>query len=327
MLRRRLEQRESRVRRNRPKEGAMSTEETKAIVGRGIHEIFTTGNLDVMDELFDEDYTFQSGPLGTPRDRKSLKMWFGYFRNAFPDLTSTTEDLIAEGDTVVARVVLRGTHQGPLWVFDPTGKQMEMHGIHLIKVQDGKIKDHWLVENRAAMMMQLGLAPPPTEPMHAPGQAPAATDGGSPEENKQIVRGLLEEGVGKGADDVISELVAPDAVSYNPMPGQAQGAEGIKQRVGRLAAGFDYNLSIQELVAEGDKVGTLSTIKGTHTGDFLGVPATNNEIKMDDMSVMRISGGKVVEWWDELDIASVLQQIGAIPSLRVQFPAPAGAQT
>jgi predicted ester cyclase len=306
----------------------MSTEDNKAIVGRGIHEIFTAGNLEVMDELFDEEYTFQSGPLGTPRDRASLKMWFGYFRNAFPDLQSTTEDVIAEGDTVVVRVVLRGTHQGPLWVFEPTGKQMTMHGIHLIKLRDGKILDHWLVENRAAMMMQLGLAPPPTEAMHAPGQAPAsAGGGGSPDENKQIVRRLLEEGVGNGAEDVISELVAPDAVSYNPLPGQAQGAQGIIERVGRLGAGFDYNLSIQELIAEGDRVATLNTIKGTHTGEFLGVPATNNDVKMDDMSVMRVSGGKVVEWWDELDIASLLQQVGAIPSLRVQFPAGAGAQS
>jgi predicted ester cyclase len=164
--------------------------------------------------------------------------------------------------------------------------------------------------------------------MHAPGQGPASAGGdGSPDENKQIVRRLLEEGVGKGSEDVISELVAPDAVSYNPLPGQAQGAQGIIERVGRLGAGFDYNLSIQELIAEGDRVATLNTIKGTHTGEFLGVPATNNDVKMDDMSVMRVSGGKVVEWWDELDIASLLQQVGAIPSLRVQFPAGAGAQS
>jgi predicted ester cyclase len=308
------------------KEGSMSTEESKAVVSRGIHEIFTAGNLDVMDELFDEDYTFQSGPLGTPRDRASLKMWFGYFRNAFPDLQSTTEDLIAEGDSVFARVVLRGTHQGPLWVFEPTGKQMAMHGIHLIKVRDGKILDHWLVENRVSMMMQLGLAPPPQQEMHAPGQVPASSNGeSSPDENKQIVRRLLEEGVGGGAEDVISELVAPDAVSHNPLPGQPQGADGIRERVRRLRAGFDYDFSVEDMIAEGDRVATRNSIKGTHTGEFLGVPATNNDVKMEDMSVMRVSGGKVVEWWDELDLASLLQQVDAIPSLRVQFPAPTGA--
>jgi predicted ester cyclase len=303
----------------------MSTEESKAIVGRGIHEIFTTGNLDVMDELFDDDYTFQSGPLGTPRDRASLKMWFGYFRNAFPDLQSTTEDLVAEGESVFARVVLRGTHKGPLWAFEPTGKQMTMHGIHLFKVRDGKILDHWLVENRVAMMMQLGLAPPPKAEMHAPGQAPVSSDGeSSPDENKQIVRRLLEEGLGGGGQAAIDELVAPDAVSHNPLPGQPQGAAGIRERAARLGAGFDYKLSVEDLIAEGDRVASRNTIKGTHTGEFLDVPATNSDVKMDDMSVMRVSGGKVVEWWDELDLASLLQQVGAIPSLRVQFPAPAG---
>lgn len=306
----------------------MSTQDNKAIVGRGIEEIFTNGNLDVMDELFAEDYTFQSGPLGTPRDRASLKMWFGYFRNAFPDLQSTTEDLVAEGDTVVARVLLRGTHQGPLWAFEPTGKQMVMNSHHLIKVQDGKIHDHWLVENRVAMMLQLGLAPPPSQEMHAPGEASAASvaGSGSPDENRQIVRRLLEDGVGRAAEDVISELVAPDVVSHNPLPGQHQGAEGIRERVRGLRAGFDYSLSIEDVIAEADRVATRTTIKGTHTGDFLGVPATHKDIKMDDMSIMRLSDGKIVEWWDELDLASLLQQVGAIPSLRVQFPAPAGAE-
>jgi steroid delta-isomerase-like uncharacterized protein len=174
-------------------------------------------------------------------------------------------------------------------------------------------------------MMQLGLAPPPQAPIHAPGAAPTGGDGGSPEQNKQIVRRLLEQSVGAGDENVISELVAADAVSHNPLPGQPQGADGIRDRVQRLRAGFDYNLTIDDMVAEGDRVAARSTIKGKHTGEFLGVPATENEVKMEDMSVMRIADGKVVEWWDELDLASVLQQVGAIPSLRVQFPAPAGA--
>lgn len=303
----------------------MSTEENKQVVGRGIEQIFSAGNLNIVDELFADDYIFQSGPLGTPRDRASLKMWFGYFGKAFPDLQSTTEDLIAEGDTVVARVVLSGTHKGQLWVFDPTNKPMAMHGIHLIKVRDGKFAEHWLVENRVAMMMQLGLAPPPQAPIHAPGEARTGGDGGSPEQNKEIVRRLLEQGVGAGDENVISELVAADAVSHNPLPGQPQGADGIRARVKGLRAGFDYGLTIDDLVAEGDRVAARSTIKGKHTGEFVGVPATQNDVKMEDMSVMRIADGKVVEWWDELDLASVLQQIGAIPSLRVQFPQPAGA--
>lgn len=302
----------------------MSTEENKRIVGHGIEQIFSAGNLDIVDELFADDYIFQSGPLGTPRDRASLKMWFGYFAKAFPDLQSTTEDLIGEGDTVVARVVLRGTHQNQLWVFDPTNKPMAMHGIHLIKVRDGKFTEHWLVENRVGMMMQLGLAPPPPAPINAPGAAPTG-DGGSPDQNKEIVRRLLEQGVGAGDENVISELVAPDAALHNPFPGQPQGAEGVGARVKQLRAGFDYTLTVDDLIAEGDRVAARSTIKGKHTGEFLGTPATQNEVKMEDMSVIRIADGKVAEWWEELDVASVLQQIGAIPSLRVQFPQPAGA--
>jgi predicted ester cyclase len=304
----------------------VSVEENRAIVARGIEEIFTTGNLDVVDELFADDYTFQSGPLGTPRDRASLKMWFGYFRKAFPDMTSTTEDLIAEGDTVVARNILTGTHKDMLWVFEPTNKQMSMESIHLIKVVDGKIHDHWLVENRVAMMMQLGLAPPPKEPMHAPEPAAARQGGdGSAEESKNVLRRVFEEGFDGGDDSVVSELVAPDAVSYNPLPGQRQGADGIRDRIRMLREGFDHHLSVEDLVGEGDRAAARITIKGTHTGEFLGVPSTQNEIKMDDMSIVRVADGKIVEWWDELDVASVLQQIGAIPSLRVQFPAPAGA--
>ena len=83
------------------------------------------------------------------------------FRNAFPDLAITEEDLIAEDDKVVMRQVTTGTHQGDFMGIAATGKKVEMHDIHIVRLADDKIVEHWGVEDNLGMMQQLGVVEGP----------------------------------------------------------------------------------------------------------------------------------------------------------------------
>jgi steroid delta-isomerase-like uncharacterized protein len=85
------------------------------------------------------------------------------FLAAFPDLNITVEDLIAEGDRVVARWTLRGTHQGASLGMPPTGKQVTMPGISVVRLAGGKSAEQWVIHDQLGMLQQLGLVPAPAQ--------------------------------------------------------------------------------------------------------------------------------------------------------------------
>ena len=90
----------------------------------------------------------------------------GAARVAFPDFHHTVEDLVAEGDKVVPRLTLRGTHQGDFQGLPPTGKQVTFSGINVMRLEDGKIVEHWSIGDTLGMLQQLGAIPAPVQ---APG--------------------------------------------------------------------------------------------------------------------------------------------------------------
>ena len=134
------------------------------------------------------------------------------------------------------------------------------------------------------------------------------------EENKAAARRFLEE-TDKGNLDVIDELVSPDAIDHNPFPGQAPGAQGVKQVFGMLRTAFpDMSQSIEDMVAEGDRVAFRSTLHGTHRGEFLGIPATGKQVALPGIDIIRFDDdGKMVEHWGLFDVPLLMQQLGVMP--------------
>ena len=140
------------------------SEENKAILRRVTDEVFTQGNLDVVDELFSPDYVlYDPGvPGGELRSTESFKQqWVSMFRTAFPDLQPSVEDQVAEGDKVVTRYTGRGTHQGELMGIPPTGNEVVVSGTIMSPVSDGRIEEEWNNFDALGMMQQLGVIPPP----------------------------------------------------------------------------------------------------------------------------------------------------------------------
>ena len=149
------------------------SEENKAILRRVTDEVFTRGNLDVVDELLAPDYVLHDPgvPGGELRGTESFKQqWVSMFRSAFPDLQLSVEDQVAEGDKVVTRYTGRGTHQGELMGIPPTNNEAVVSGIIISRVSDGRIEEEWNNFDALGMMQQLGVIPEPgqegVEPSH-----------------------------------------------------------------------------------------------------------------------------------------------------------------
>ena len=133
------------------------SEQNKAIMRRIYDEVFNAGNLAVVDEIVATDVIEHEGDA---QGSEGLKQTVTMFRTAFPDLQFSVDDMIAEGDKVASRIMMRGTHKGEFMGIPATGKTVAIEGIDIIRFANGKAVEHWGVFDNAAMMEQLGVAPP-----------------------------------------------------------------------------------------------------------------------------------------------------------------------
>ena len=139
----------------------MSTQENKAIVRRLLEDIWSNGNLNVVDEIFTTNFV-RHGPAleGEVSGREAVKKLVTMFRNGFPDLRTSTADQVAEGNLVVTRWTARGTHRGELMGIAPSGKQITIAGALINRLAGGKIEAEWAYYDAMDMMKQLGVAAP-----------------------------------------------------------------------------------------------------------------------------------------------------------------------
>jgi steroid delta-isomerase-like uncharacterized protein len=137
----------------------------------------------------------------------------------------------------------------------------------------------------------------------------------STEENKELVR-RYQEAYNTNNMDALDEIVAPNLISHSLMPGLAPGRESLRQLQQLTLAAFpDFHTTIEDLIAEGDKVVARCTTRGTHKGEFLGIPPSGKPFTFTWISIFRIADGKIVEHWGEEDALGWLQQLGAIPPM------------
>jgi steroid delta-isomerase-like uncharacterized protein len=137
------------------------------------------------------------------------------------------------------------------------------------------------------------------------------------ETNKTIARRFLEEVWNKGNLAVLNEIIAEDHFDSGPgtLPGLPTGPEGTKQLVTVYRNAFpDVHFTIDEQIAEGDKVVTRWTANGTHKGELLGMPATGKSSTVTGIAVDRIVNGKIAESWGVFDQFGMMQQLGVIPT-------------
>ena len=137
------------------------SESNKTLLRRDAEEVWNQGNLDAVDELFATDVILHAAPPGVPPGAKGVKQLIAGYRAALPDFHLTIEDLIAEGDRVVNRWSMTGTHNGELMGIPPTGKKVTSTGISIVRIADGKIAEVWGASDQLGLMQQLGAIPSP----------------------------------------------------------------------------------------------------------------------------------------------------------------------
>jgi steroid delta-isomerase-like uncharacterized protein len=135
--------------------------------------------------------------------------------------------------------------------------------------------------------------------------------------NKATFR-RLHDAVNSGDVELISkmidEVVEPDVLIGTPLPIEATGAQALKQVWATLLRAYpDLHITVEDLIAEGDKVVCRNVVTGTHRGEYMGIPPTGRSVTYNEMIIVRFEGGRIAETWGVVDVLSQMRQLGAIP--------------
>jgi steroid delta-isomerase-like uncharacterized protein len=134
------------------------------------------------------------------------------------------------------------------------------------------------------------------------------------EENKRVVRRFYDEVLNSRAIDVLPELAVADYEEHDMLPGQGTGLAGLRDRVTMLTTAIDQHFSLEDVIAEGDRVVVRWTTNAKQVGDFLGIPATGKSYTIAGIDIYRLQDEKMAEHWHVVDLLSMLQQLGVIPA-------------
>lgn len=138
--------------------------ENKEIARKFPEEIINEDNLNVIDEIIADDYVERNSAVSEPyHGPDEVKEFVSMIRTAFPDLEYTVEDLIAEDDTVVRRDRGTGTHEGEFRGIELTGKEIDLQGITILRIEDGQSAESWSQADMMGPMQQLGVVELPGE--------------------------------------------------------------------------------------------------------------------------------------------------------------------
>jgi steroid delta-isomerase-like uncharacterized protein len=133
-----------------------------------------------------------------------------------------------------------------------------------------------------------------------------------PDQNKQLALRLYDL-LNAGATDGIGDLVTPDYLEHDPLPGQGEGRDGVLDRFAMLTSALAPRFTVEDIVAEGDRVVVRWTNAGTHVGEFAGMPATGRTFRIDGIDIYRVADGKFAEHWHVIDQLALLGQLGFRP--------------
>jgi steroid delta-isomerase-like uncharacterized protein len=147
-------------------------------------------------------------------------------------------------------------------------------------------------------------------------------------ENEALLRRWFEEVWNKGRSEAIDEMFAPDGIAHGLGDTQVIGPEAFKGFHATFKGAFpDIKISVDDILSQGDRVAVRFTIRATHRGDHLGVPASGREVTVPAMSIVRCKNGQIAEGWNTVDMLGMMQQIDAIPANPSMLSGPTSGMT
>jgi steroid delta-isomerase-like uncharacterized protein len=131
---------------------------------------------------------------------------------------------------------------------------------------------------------------------------------------KELARRWYSEVMSEGKTEVIDELCAQDFVDHNPLPGTTADLAGLKDFVAQIRAAFpDLQMTADDLIVEGDRLAARSTMRGTHEGDFMGIPASGKKVEVSNYDFVRFENDQAAEHWGAIDSDALMEQLGVAP--------------
>lgn len=131
--------------------------ETNKAVARRFYEAINGGNVDIVDQVIADNFVEHDQFAGLPPSKEGVRAFFTMFRQAFPDFEMTMEDMVAEGDKIFIRAVMRGTHRGEFMGIPPTGKRIDVPVADIVRFEGERVVEHWGVTDTGIMLQQLGV--------------------------------------------------------------------------------------------------------------------------------------------------------------------------
>ena len=135
------------------------------------------------------------------------------------------------------------------------------------------------------------------------------------DQNKKLVRQLIEDVMNQGNISLVDEIISPDFLDHELEPEFPPTREGFKQGLQMMHVGglSDFKFTIEDVIAEDDRIVIRMNWSGTQTGEFFGMPPSNKRFSVGVIDIFRIAEGQIAEHWGQTDIMSMLQQLGAMP--------------
>jgi steroid delta-isomerase-like uncharacterized protein len=292
-------------------------EANKAVVERWL-ELWNTQDLAIADEVFATDFVPHMPHYPDIVDVESYKAEVATAPTSIPDFHATLEDIVAEGDKVVARFTATGTAQGEFMGVLVDGVPYTNTWIVMFRFAGGKIAEEWLQYDLLGVLEQFGVMPPsrPTPESYTWGAPSEVTgDPGDPVANTAMVLYYIQKFWNEQNVAGLDNTHSPDFIAHIPViPGNPLPFYMYKQ-VGLLhmAAFPDLRITIDNIIAEGDKVAARWTAAGTHQGELMGIPVSGRVVSFTGMTLHRFADGNIVENWWAYDALGMMQQITAPP--------------
>ncbi len=231
-----------------PAEALALTEQNKVIVCR-YYELLNQGNLNGLGEVVDANVVDRNPIIRQTADLDGFRQGLGVFRRGFPDLTFAVNDLIAEGDQVVSRVTIQGTHRGTFLGLAPTGRRITFQGIEIYHIANGKIVDVWHVEDLQKVTQLLTPPPTPCLPITA---TPSPTRTETPTKTTTPVPTATN---APSATAIPSATVVPPVVTPNPNPSfLGIRARTVDDKTIRIVEIFDGSPAVKADLHRGDDI-------------------------------------------------------------------------
>ena len=272
-----------------------------------IRSYFACATTEAAGQYLSEDALFFDVPNGhTYVGRAAVVAYLSeHHGGAFTRAASGLNNLVADESCAVAEFTFHGTNTGKYMDHPATGRTVTLPVTACYTISDGVITGARIYYDMGMMAGQLGWK----------------NDDGYDHERdsrrKAKAYRFVDQVLNLGDLDSVGEYLTEDYVDHDPMPGQEAGINGFKQTMNMLREGFpDITFTTTNVLVDGDKVCLSGIWSGTHSGNFMGFPATGCSISVQATDIVRLRDDKAAEHWGNVDMLGLLQQLGIIPVMQ-----------